>query len=204
MTSTQLIRIAIITGSTRPARRGALVTDWIRDLASDHVTHTDRRVEFEVVDVADAGLPLLDEPIPAAIGDYRHGHTKRWATRIAGFDGFIFVTPEYNHSMPASLKNAIDFLFVEWNDKAAGFVSYGLNGGTRAVEHLRNTLAEVKVACVRSQVALGLFTDFDFDDMAEPGTLTPADHHNDVATRMMDEVIDWATALQPLRSRPSA
>ncbi len=200
MTAEQPIRLAILTGSTRPGRRGALVSDWIRDLAVEHIDGAGRGVEMAVVDVADAGLPLLDEPVPAAIGDYHHAHTQRWAKTIVGFDGFIVVTPEYNHSMPASLKNAIDYLFAEWNDKAAGFVSYGLNGGTRAVEHLRLTFAEVKVACVRSQVSLGLLTDFDIPDMSEPGTLSPGAHHHAVATRMIDEVIDWSTALRPLRS----
>ncbi|MYW91782.1 NAD(P)H-dependent oxidoreductase [Amycolatopsis rubida] len=141
--------------------------------------------------------PFLDEPMPAAIGGYRNDHTQRWA-RLA--DGFVFVTPEYNHSLPAALKNAIDFLFSEWAGKAAGFVSYGTNGGTRAVEHLRLTLAEVKGACVRSPVALGLFTDFAIPDLAEPGTFTPAEHHEGILTRMLGELADWSTALRTLRA----
>jgi NAD(P)H-dependent FMN reductase len=139
----------------------------------------------EVIDLLDHRLPLLDEPAPAAIGDYANAHTRAWAQTIASYDGFIFVTPEYNHSMPAALKNAIDYLFAEWNDKAAGFVSYGLHGGTRAVEHLRLALAEVRIACVRTQVALSLFTDFDITDMTQPGTLTPAEHQEPTLTRML-------------------
>lgn len=192
------VRLAIVVGSTRPGRRGPQVAEWVRDVAA---THLQGRVRVELIDVALFALPLLDEPLPAAIGDYRHAHTQDWAATVAGFDGFVFVTPEYNHSVPAALKNAIDFLFAEWNNKAAGFVSYGLNGGTRAVEHLRLTLAEVKVATVRSQVALGLFTDFDIPDMAEPGTFTPTAHHSDVMTRMLDEIVDWAQALRPLREQ---
>lgn len=137
--------------------------------------------------------------MPAAIGDYRNAHTRRWADLIASFDGFIFVTPEYNHAIPAALKNAIDYLFAEWHDKAAAFVSYGLNGGVRAVEQLRMTLAEVKVACVRSQVALGLFTDFTITDMAEPGTFTPGEHHLSTLERMLGELTDWSGALARLR-----
>ncbi|MBC7762804.1 MAG: NAD(P)H-dependent oxidoreductase [Candidatus Saccharibacteria bacterium] len=198
------IRIAVVIGSTRPGRRSPMVAEWVRDVAVEHASKDSRAVEIELVDIADAALPLLDEPIPAAVGEYQNEHTRRWAARIAGFDGFIFVTPEYNHSVPASLKNAIDYLYDEWTDKAAGFVSYGTNGGIRAVEHLRNTLAEVKVAGVRSQVALGLFNDFKINDIAEPGTFTPGEHHVDVATRMMDELLDWATALRGLRERAGA
>lgn len=190
------LRLAVIVGSTRPGRRSRLVADWVTDEARSYLQ--DRAV-CDIVDLADINLPLLDEPMPAAIGDYRHEHTHEWARTIASYDGFVLVTPEYNHSMPAALKNAIDYLFVEWNDKAAGFVSYGLTGGTRAVEHLRLTLAEVKVACVRSQVSLSLFTDFDLPDMTQPGTLAPGEHHVPVLHRMLDEIYDWSTALRLLR-----
>jgi NAD(P)H-dependent FMN reductase len=196
--TTDSLRLAVVTGSTRPGRRATLVAEWVRDHA---LAHLGARADLAVVDLADLELPLLDEPVPAAIGEYRNPHTKRWARLVDSFDGFVFVTPEYNHSMPAALKNAIDFLFAEWNDKAAGFVSYGLNGGTRAVEHLRLTLAEVKVACVRSQVTLGLFTDFDIPDMSDPGTLAPVDRHDAILARMLDELVDWSTALRSLRDR---
>lgn len=151
-----MIRIAIVTGSTRPGRKAATVAQWVLD----HAAERGDANTFEVVDIAEFHLPLLDEPRPAAMGPpYRHSHTQRWAEVIASFDAFVFVTPEYNHSIPGALKNAIDFLYVEWIDKVAGFVSYGLNGGTRAVEHLRQVMAEVHVADVRSQVALSLFSD---------------------------------------------
>lgn len=192
------LRIAVVAGTTRPKRRSRIVAEWTHAQAD---THLGGRAQLELVDLAQFDLPLLDEPLPAAIGDYSAAHTHRWARKIDSYDGFIFVTPEYNHSMPASLKNAVDFLFAEWNDKAAGFVSYGLNGGVRAVEHLRLTLAEVKVACVRSQVALSLFSDFDLPEMTEPGELRPGAHHDAVLRRMLDEVVDWAGALRVLRSR---
>ncbi|HVX45609.1 MAG TPA: NAD(P)H-dependent oxidoreductase [Mycobacteriales bacterium] len=189
-----MTRIAIVTGSTRPGRRGDQVTRWVESAARAR-----GEAEFAVLDLADFHLPLLDEPQPAAIGEYRNPHTGTWADAVAGFDGFVFVTPEYNHSMPAALKNAIDYLFAEWNDKAAGFVSYGLTGGTRAVEHLRLTLAEVKVACVRSQVSLSLFSDFRIADMSEPGEFRPGEHHEPLLERLFDEVIAWAEALRSLR-----
>jgi NAD(P)H-dependent FMN reductase len=193
-----VIRIAIVVGSTRPGRRGDQVARWVHQQATAREPSA-VRTEYELVDLAEVGLPLLDEPEPAAIGSYRREHTRQWSQLVASFDGFVFVTPEYNHAMPAALKNAIDYLFAEWNDKAAAFVSYGLTGGVRAVEQLRLTLAEVKVACVRSQVALNLFTDFAIADMAEPGTFRPADHHLPVLERMLGELDAWSSALALLR-----
>lgn len=198
-----MIRIAIVIGSTRPERRGDQVAQWVHDQAVARSLEGPT-TEFTIVDLRDVGLPLLDEPMPAAIGDYQHEHTRRWSGQISSFDGFIFVTPEYNHAMPAALKNAIDYLFAEWNDKAAAFVSYGLTGGVRAVEQLRLTLAEVKVAGVRSQVALTLHNDFTITDMANPGTFTPSSHHLPVLDRMLDELTTWSHGLAPLRHAGSS
>lgn len=198
-----MVRIAIVLGSTRPGRRGDQVASWVHEQAVAR-TASEREVEYEVVDLAEIALPLLDEPLPAAIGDYAHEHTRRWSELVASFDGFIFVTPEYNHAMPAVLKNAIDYLFTEWNDKAAAFVSCGFTGGVRAVEQLRLTLAEVKIATVRSQVALMLFTDFAINDMTAPGTFTPGEHHLPVLDRMLGELIDWTHALKGLRTAREA
>jgi NAD(P)H-dependent FMN reductase len=195
-----VIRIAIVVGSTRPRRRGEAVARWVHDVARQHPAAVTGDAAFELVDLIDYRLPVLDESVPAAIGHYRGAHTRRWAETVGSFDGFVIVTPEYNHSAPAALKNAIDFLFAEWNDKAAGFVSYGLNGGVRAVEHLRLALAEVKVACVRTQVALSLFGEFEFADITEPGVLTPAGYQEQLLHRLIGEVIAWAGALRPLRA----
>ncbi len=197
-----MTRIAIIVGSTRPRRRAALVAGWVHEVAQRHTDDTGTEATFEVVDLADFDLPLLDEPVPAAIGDYANAHTHRWSATIASYDGFVFVLPEYNHSIPAALKNAIDFLFAEWNDKAAGFVGYGLTGGANAVGALRLVMAEVKTACVRSQVGLTLSTDFDVTDMTQPGACTPGDRQEQLLTRMLDEVVAWAGALRPLRTAP--
>lgn len=121
------------------------MAQWVHDIASAR-----EDASFELVDIADFELPLLDEEMPPMMGSYSASHTRRWAEKIASFDGFVFVTPEYNHSASGALKNAIDYLFAEWNDKAAGFVSYGADsGGTRAVEHLRAVMGELKVADVR-------------------------------------------------------
>jgi NAD(P)H-dependent FMN reductase len=130
------------------------------------------------------------------MGQYGQPHTKAWAAKIATFDAFIFVTPEYNHSTSGALKNAIDFLFREWNDKAAAFVGYGGGGGTRAVEHLRLIMGEIKVAPVRAQVALSLYTDFENFTMLKPGP-----HQEKVVHAMLEDLVAWGQALQGLRAR---
>lgn len=140
-------------------------------------------------------LPLLDEPRPPSAGQYSHAHTKRWADKIASFDAFVFIAPEYNHGISGALKNAIDFLYREWNNKAAGFVSYGSIGGARAVEQLRLVMAELMVADVRAQVMLSLFTDFENFTQFKPDPR----HEKEVGT-MLDQVISWGTALKSVRS----
>lgn len=184
-----MIDIAIILGSTRPGRLGEAVARWTFEKASQR---SDAR--FELVDLKDYDLPLLDEPIPPSQGKYSHEHTKAWSRKIDAFDGFVFVTPEYNHSTSGALKNAIDYLYREWNNKAAGFVAYGSAGGTRAVEHLRLIMAELQVADVRNQVALSLFTDFE-----NFSQFKPAPHHEKSLNGMLDQLIAWAGALKTLR-----
>jgi len=124
-----VLKIAVIIGSTRPGRVGVSVAKWVYEQAKQRAD-----AEFELVDIKDFNLPLLDEPVPPSLGQYSKEHTKNWAAKINSFDGYVFVTPEYNHSIPGALKNAIDFVYREWNNKAAGF---GSAGGVRAVEHLR-------------------------------------------------------------------
>ena len=193
------LKVAIIVGSTRPGRKADAVARWVHGIATRRDDAT-----FEIVDLADYALPLLDEPMPPMAGQYSRPHTHEWAATIGAFDAYVFVTPEYNHSVPAALKNAIDFLHAEWSDKAAGFVSYGVHGGTRAVEHLRLTMGELKVADVRSQVVLQVFTDFVFTDPTDPmdpGVVTPGPHQEPTLMEMLTEVIAWSAALKPLRAR---
>src|SRR5947207_15872724 len=149
-----MMRIAIIIGSTRPGRKAEAVAKWVYEIAQNRSD-----AEFELVDIKDFDLPLLDEPVSPIMGQYNKPHTKTWAAKIGSFDGYVFVTPEYNHGISGALKNSIDFLFGEWNNKAAGFLSYGGAGGARAVEQLRLVLAEVQIARVRNEVLLCLFTD---------------------------------------------
>jgi NAD(P)H-dependent FMN reductase len=183
-------KIGIIIGSTRPGRVGESVARWVHEIARQR---TD--AEFELVDLLDYKLPHLDEEIPPAAGRYSQPHTLEWAAKIGSFDGFVFVTPEYNHSTSGALKNAIDFLYAEWNNKACGFVSYGSVGGARAVEHLRLIAGELQMADVRAQVALSLATDFE-----NYTVLKPADHHTQLVNATLDQVVAWSEALKPLRA----
>ena len=182
-------KIAIIIGSTRPGRNGEAVAKWVYEIAQKR-----NDAEFELVDIAAFDLPLLDEPVPPSMGQYSKPHTRAWSEKIASFDGYVFVTPEYNHAPSGALKNAIDFLYKEWNNKAAGFVGYGSAGGTRAVEQLRQIMAELQIADVRAQVALSLFTDFE-----NFSVFKPASHHETLVNNMLDQVIAWSGAMKTLR-----
>jgi NAD(P)H-dependent FMN reductase len=182
-------RIGIILGSTRPGRNGEQVARWVLDIASARDD-----AEYELVDLLDYPLPHLDEPIPPSMGQYQNDHTKAWADKIDSFDGFVIVTPEYNHSTSGVLKNAIDYLFAEWANKAVGFVSYGGAGGARAVEHLRLIAGELQMADVRQQVTLSLITEFENFSVFKPG-----DYNLAALNTMLDQVVAWSTALAPLR-----
>jgi NAD(P)H-dependent FMN reductase len=185
-----MIRIGIILGSTRPGRRGEQVANWVFDVASKR---TD--AEFELIDLVDYPLPHLDEPMPPSMGQYQNQHTKDWAATISRFDGYVFVTPEYNHSTSGVLKNAIDYLYAEWNNKAMGVVSYGVVGGARAAEHLRLIAGELQMADVRTNVTLSMFTDFEnFTD------LVPAERQVQTLDALLGEVLAWSSALAPLRA----
>lgn len=182
MTTVQL-KIGIIIGSTRPGRVSPQVGNWIKGIA-------DQRVDalYEIVDIADYNLPFFGDPA----GEQQ---VAAWANKIAGLDGFVFVTAEYNHSITGALKNALDSARVEWYDKAAGIVSYGSSGGTRAAEHLRGILAELQVADVRTHPAFNIFTDFE-----NYTTFKPAALHTSHVSDMLNQVISWSTALKSLRS----
>ncbi|WP_314195231.1 NAD(P)H-dependent oxidoreductase [uncultured Arthrobacter sp.] len=185
-----MVKIAVVVGSTRPGRRSKQVADWVLARATSR-----GGADFEMLDLADYDLPLLDEPLPPSLGNYQHEHTKSWAATIARFDGFIFVTAEYNHSVPGVLKNALDYLYEEWNNKAAGFVSYGSAGGVRAAENLRLIAGELQMADVRAQVALPFATDFE-----NFTTFTPSNAAEEALEPLLQQLIAWATALRTLRT----
>ena len=186
-----MLKIAIIVGSTRPGRKADSVAKWVHEIAKKRGD-----AEYEVVDIKDYNLPLLDEPVPPSMGQYSQQHTKTWSAKIASFDAYVFVTPEYNHGTSGALKNAIDYLYREWNNKAAGFVSYGSIGGARATENLRLIMGELQVADVRAQVMLSLFTDFENFTVFKPAAI----HEKSVHT-MLDQVVAWGGALKALRAK---
>lgn len=184
-----MTRIGIILGSTRPNRNGEQVANWVLDLASHRGDAT-----YELIDLRDFDLPNYDEPFPSSMGQYQNEHTKRWARTVDAYDGFVIVTPEYNHSIPGALKNALDFVYAEWNNKAVGFVSYGAALGVRSVEHLRQVVGHLQMADVGQTVSLSIFTEFE-----NMQTFTPADISVDALNTMLDQLIAWTRALMSLR-----
>lgn len=184
-----MTRIGIIIGSTRPGRNGEKVAEWVLQQASER---TD--AEFEIVDLRDYPLPHFDEQASPMRATIDAEYVRPWAAKIASLDGFVFVSPEYNHSTTGVLKNALDYLYPEWNNKAAAFVTYGGAGGARAAEHLRLIASELQMATVRGQVALSLLTDFEnFTD------LKPAPHQTMFLGQALDQLIAWTNALSSLR-----
>lgn len=184
------IRIGIVLGSTRPGRVGEQVARWVLDQAR-------RRddAEFELVDLADYPLPHLDEPVPPSAQQYSKEHTRAWSQAITGFDGYVFVTPEYNRAPSGVLKNALDYLYAEWNDKAASIVTYGAAAsGLRAAEALRLILGELQIADVRQSVAFSLV--HDFENFRE---LRPHPQHAEQLSVQLDQLVAWAGALREVR-----
>ncbi len=184
-----MTRIAIVVGSTRPGRIGRNVADWVHQIASKRT-----EAEYELVDLADQDLPLYDEALPAAVGQYAQEHTKRWAEVVRRYDGYLVVTPEYNHAPPAALKNAFDLVHAEWNNKAIGFVGYGAAGGARAVEHLKLVAVELSIAPVSAQV--GLLIPADFPAYPE---FTPLEHRESELERVLNQLESWTRALAAVR-----
>jgi NAD(P)H-dependent FMN reductase len=188
------MKIAIIVGSTRPGRKGSIVGRWVHDqaLQRDDVSW---KVDFDLVELEDFDLPLLQEPmVPAAADrDYETPQTRRWSEKIDSYDGFVFVTPEYNHGVPAALKNAVDVLGPEWAHKAVAFVSYGANGGVRAVEQWRVILANLMVSDVRAQVALMAFDDW------KDGEFKPIARREEELTTTLDQLVEMTEAVRTPR-----
>lgn len=148
-----MIHLHIVICSTRKARSGPSIARWITSLAE-----ADGRFAVELVDLAEIDLPLFDEPHHPRLGTYEHEHTKRWSAIVSRADAFVFVTPEYNHAAPASIKNAIDYLNAEWRHKPVGFVCYGgVSAGTRAVASLKPVVSNLKMLPVAETVAIPFF-----------------------------------------------
>ncbi|WP_409304798.1 NADPH-dependent FMN reductase [Peribacillus sp. SCS-155] len=177
------LNIGIILGSTRQGRVSPEVGNWVKEMA-------DKRgdANYEIVDIADYKLPFVGE------GTGEEPGLKAWSEKLSSLDGFVFIVQEYNHSITGVLKNALDSARDEWNNKAAGIVSYGSTGGARAAEHLRGILGELQVADVRVHPTLSLFTDFE-----NFSQFKPADLHQDNVNQMLNQVLAWSGALKTLR-----
>nr|WP_239613552.1 NADPH-dependent FMN reductase [Cohnella mopanensis] len=177
------LKIGIVLGSTRQGRVSPQVGQWVKGIADKHGS-----ADYEIVDIAEYNLPFL------GVGTGQEPGLKAWSEKLSSLDGFVFIAQEYNHSITGALKNALDLARDEWNNKAAGIVSYGSVGGARATEHLRGILGELQVADVRVHPALSLFTDF------ENGTVfKPAELHVNNVNAMLDQVVAWSGALKTLR-----
>jgi NAD(P)H-dependent FMN reductase len=179
------MNIAIILASTREARNGAKITEWVKHVADKH-----DGVHFKLIDLAEVNLPFFDEPNPPMMGKYTHAHTKEWAKVVEGFDGFIFVTPEYNHGYPATLKNALDFLHAEWAGKPVGFIGYGVSGGTRAIEQLIPVTVQLNMIPLGGQVNLHIFSQMD-----ENGNFLPTERDEEAVSNLLSSI---KTAAKPV------
>ncbi|GAB2538630.1 NADPH-dependent FMN reductase [Gracilibacillus alcaliphilus] len=176
------LSIGIILGSTRPGRVSPQVGNWVKEVADQRGD-----AHYEVVDLVDFKLPFVGEE-----GDQEQIHA--WSAKLASLDGFVFIVQEYNHSITGVLKNALDSARGEWNNKAAGIVSYGSTGGARAAEHLRGILGELHIADVRDHPTFSIFTDFE-----NFNTFKPAKLHLEVVQSMLDQTVAWSGALKTVR-----
>jgi NAD(P)H-dependent FMN reductase len=181
-------RLLVVIASTRPGRVGRPVGRWFTERACAHGAF-----DVEVADLAELGLPFLDEPYHPRLRRYVHAHTKDWSATVDRSDAFVFVTPEYNHGFPAPLKNAIDFLFHEWGGKPVGFVSYGgVAAGTRAVQMLETVVTAVRMVPVVDAVSIPFIVEF-FD---EAGRLHANEIMEGAAAGMLDELARVRDALR--------
>jgi NAD(P)H-dependent FMN reductase len=187
------MHLQIIAASTRQERIGFPIAQWIERLAKERDDFTS-----ELIDLREIGLPLFDEPHHPRLGKYVHEHTRRWSALIRQADGYVFVTPEYNHSFPASLKNAIDHLHNEWQFKPVGFVSYGgVAAGTRAVQHLKTVLASLQMVPVLEGVQIPFVKSLFGDD----GAFNPDKGLEDAARLMLERTGFWMRQQSPLVRR---
>ena len=184
-------RLMIIIASTRPDRGGQPIADWFIRRASDH-----DGFDLDVVDLAELKLPPLDEPHHPRLRQYTQRHTREWSEQVGAADAFVFVTPEYNHGYPSSLKLAIDYLHHEWRYKPVGFVSYGgVAAGTRSVEQLQQVVTAVRMMPVIEQVNIPFFQQF----IDEDGVVHANEVMEQASDAMLDQIVRLEATLRPLR-----
>jgi len=185
-----MINLKIIIASTRPGRKGPLLANWIYEKAKEHPEFA-----IELIDLAEINLPFFDEPHHPRLQQYTHQHTKDWSAKIKDADAFILVTPEYNYGFPATIKNAIDFLYNEWRHKAIGFVSYGgIAGGTRCIQMLKLTLTALDMVPLTAAVNVPMFTQYIKEEK-----FVGSEEHDKMAAGLFAELKRWSAALSGLR-----
>jgi NAD(P)H-dependent FMN reductase len=183
--------LKIIIASTRPGRKGPAVAAWVNEICRQHTSF-----HVELIDLAVVNLPFLDEPEHPRLQHYTHDHTKQWSKMIDPADAFVVVTCEYNFGYPASLKNALDFLYKEWNYKPVAFVSYGgIAGGTRSVQQLKQVVTAQKMMPLAESVNIPFFT----KHIDAAGNFTADEQLNKSLNEMLGELLKWTGALKPLR-----
>lgn len=186
-----MVNIKVIAGSARPGRFNIQPAEWITEVAKKRDD-----INVELLDLAEIDLPFLDEPKSPMYGEYEKEHTKKWASTISDADGFIYVSPEYNHSVSPVLKNAIDFLYQEWNFKPVTYISYGSGaGGSRAVEHLRGTAAELKMFDLREQILLPNY----WNNLNKEGEYQFSKEQEKEANDMLDSLVFWSEKMKLAR-----
>jgi NAD(P)H-dependent FMN reductase len=185
-----MTKIAIILGSTRPQRIGEQVASWVNGIATSRGD-----AEYELIDLRDHPLPHFDEPLSPFQGQYQNEHTLAWARTIDAFDGYVFVSPEYNGHTSGVLKNAIDYLHAEWMNKSVGLVTYGIAGGAGAAGQLRKVCGQLGMADVSKHVLLSVHTDFENFTVFRPNGYAEV-----TLAGLLDQVVAWSTALAPLRA----
>ncbi len=185
-------KIAVILGSTRQNRFGDKPAQWIFSKLSQNT-----EIDAELIDLRNYPLPFFDEPISPAMneGKYNLDAAKKWADKVGQADGYIMVTPEYNHGYPAVLKNALDYVYKEWNKKPVGFVSYGGVGGARVVEQLREVTIELQMIPVRTAVHITNFWSL----LDDKGNLNTSSFEKN-GDAMIDQVLWYANLLKSARN----
>ena len=186
-----MYNLKVISSTTRPGRKGPIIANWITELANRHDSFN-----VEMLDLGGIKLPMMNEPHHPKLGKYVNEHTKQWSGKIGEADAFIFVTAEYNHTYPASLQNALQYLSKEWNYKAAGIVSYGgVSAGTRAYIDLKRDLLTFKMAPLVEAVNIPFFTQYINDE----DLLVPNKVMEKSAVAMLDELARWSAGMKVIK-----
>lgn len=185
-------KLKIINATVRPGRKGPLVANWIAELVK-----ASNLFEVEVIDLGEENLPMMNEPNHPAAKKYQHEHTKRWSSKIEETEAFIFVTGEYDFGYPAPLRNALEYLFQEWNYKAAAVVSYGgISAGTRAAKALKDDLTTFKMVPIYESVNIPFFAEYINEDEQFVGN----ESAEKSAQAMLKELVRWVKGLKSIRA----